>query len=634
MANYEKRLTVAFIQKTKQVGRHSDGPDGYGLGLRVRAGHSGHLTKKFSQRRTIDGESFEMTIGEYPVITLEMARDIARENARKIALGIDPRDPPTPTFVEAADIVIDSRSDGYSDSSYKAKQWRNSLKLHALPYIGHKQVGKITRRDILELLGHIWHSKHPTALLVKSRIKIILDWCIAQGYRKDNVADDVVFMALPIVNQRPKHFPSVPHKDVEDFLTELRQVSNRDEAAITALEFIVSKAVRPGEAINMVWDEIDLDYVVNNPKKGEKAITHPCWVIPEERTKTDREHIVPLTAQDVELLIEAYRFRDRHPSLVFPTRLGNVLKEGTVDLTCSNITTGDPRYCNGVPHGFRSSFRTWCQDVRVAEDIAELCLSHVGGKVKRAYARSNILEERVMVTQDWADYNSGKLSGSHRWKEGRPFVSAIVPERIEVLRELMQSNDRFRLITVAQNAFRVLEHTSLYPDYIMPLRFIALTAAKIQHVIAARWVDIDMEAGVWTIPAELNRPLGLAVKIPLSRQAVSLLEQARCIKGSELVFPPPRGRRISAATLDIICNKLNVGLTLGLFRTAFREWCVRSDVPVELINDALGRKPTEKLLPTTPPDTLKRRTRLMTAWARFLYGTLPDDWSWRKRKSR
>ena len=638
MANYEKRLTDLFIRRTKQVGRHSDGPDGYGLGLRVREGRSGHLTKMFTQRCTIYGESCELTIGKYPVVTLEMAKDIARDNARKIALGEDPRDPPTPTFAEAADEVIDSRSAGYGEGSYKAKQWRESLRLHALPYIGNKQVEKITRRDIVKLLKPIWHSKHRTALLVKNRIKIIFDWCIAEGYRKDNAADDVVLMALPLVRQRPNHFPSVPHQNVEDFLVELRQIPNRsnyDEAAISALEFIASKAVRPGEGINMVWDEVDLDYVINNPKKGEKPITHPCWVIPEERSKTEREHVVPLTAQDVELLIEVYRFRDRHPNLVFPTRRGNALKEGTVGKVCSHITTGDPRYRNGVPHGFRSSFRSWCQDARVADDIAEICLSHVADKVTRAYARSNILEERAMVMQDWADYNSGKLSGRYRWTEGRPFVSAIVPERIEVLRELMQSNDHFRLIADVQSAFHAFEHASSAPYYTIPLRFMALTAAKTRHIIAARWVDIDMEAGVWTIPAELNRPLGLVVRVPLSKRALSLLEQVQFIRDdSELVFPPPKGRRISNASLPLMCRKLNVKITPVLFRTAFREWCIRSGVPVELINDALGRKRTEKLLPTSPPDTLKRRARLMTAWADFLSSTLPDDWRWRELRSR
>ena len=56
-------------------------------------------------------------------------------------------------------------------------------------------------------------------------------------------------------------------------------------------------------------------------------------------------------------------------------------------------------------HGLRSSFRTWCQETGVEETLAEMSLSHlVGSDVRRAYARSDMLEERRRVMSDWADF--------------------------------------------------------------------------------------------------------------------------------------------------------------------------------------------------------------------------------------
>lgn len=60
----------------------------------------------------------------------------------------------------------------------------------------------------------------------------------------------------------------------------------------------------------------------------------------------------------------------------------------------------------GRIHGFRTSFRTWVQDTNAAGfDVAETALGHVmGSKVERAYARSDLLDQRHILMQKWADF--------------------------------------------------------------------------------------------------------------------------------------------------------------------------------------------------------------------------------------
>ncbi len=59
---------------------------------------------------------------------------------------------------------------------------------------------------------------------------------------------------------------------------------------------------------------------------------------------------------------------------------GRLLKD--LDIDCS-------------PHGFRSSFRSWCSDEGVDRELAEQALAHaVGGQVEQCYARSDVLERR------------------------------------------------------------------------------------------------------------------------------------------------------------------------------------------------------------------------------------------------
>ena len=62
-----------------------------------------------------------------------------------------------------------------------------------------------------------------------------------------------------------------------------------------------------------------------------------------------------------------------------------------------------------VPHGFRSSFRTWAgEQTNTPTPVIELCLAHaVGNAVEQAYARTDLLAKRKTLMQRWAEYVSG-----------------------------------------------------------------------------------------------------------------------------------------------------------------------------------------------------------------------------------
>jgi len=64
------------------------------------------------------------------------------------------------------------------------------------------------------------------------------------------------------------------------------------------------------------------------------------------------------------------------------------------------------------PHGFRSSFRDWvAEKTKVPREIAETCLGHVGGsQVERAYRRTDYLEQRHEIMEEWARFVSGELN--------------------------------------------------------------------------------------------------------------------------------------------------------------------------------------------------------------------------------
>ena len=133
----------------------------------------------------------------------------------------------------------------------------------------------------------------------------------------------------------------------------------------------------------MIWGEIDLDNSV--------------WSISSERTKLRREFRVPIT-QEMKKIIK----------WATPMRRGNfvlTLSDNPLsDVAISKQLKRRTSQSNTV-HGLRTSFRTWCQETGVEEALAENCLDHaVGNEVRRAYARSDMLEERMRVMTDWAEF--------------------------------------------------------------------------------------------------------------------------------------------------------------------------------------------------------------------------------------
>jgi len=61
---------------------------------------------------------------------------------------------------------------------------------------------------------------------------------------------------------------------------------------------------------------------------------------------------------------------------------------------------------DAVPHGFRSTFRDWAGDFTShPRELMEAALAHtVGNQVEAAYRRSDALQKRRTLMQDWADF--------------------------------------------------------------------------------------------------------------------------------------------------------------------------------------------------------------------------------------
>ncbi len=383
------RLTVKQVQNITRLGWHSDA-GGHGLALYVQRKAGGGVTKSWGQRLTINSKATTLGLGSVSYVTLAEAREKARENYLIAKKGGDPRRPTDePTFREAAEIVIAERRGAWRKGGKSEQSWRSTLHTYVFPVLGDKLVSEVNSANIKDALLPIWHQKHETAERTRSRISIILNWAITEGYRVDDPARKRAMDSLGKVKRPRQHQRSLPYQEVG---TALAKIHQSGAAPITkmAIEFLILTASRPGEVRGCCWSEVDL--------------SNATWIIPPDRYKTGEQHQVALSRRAVGILRAAQKLSDGENELVFPGENGKKMSENRMNKLLRDLQL------DGTSHGMRASFRTWCSDTAKPRELAEAAMGHKVRGVEGAYARSDLLERRRPLMQEWADYLTGTPS--------------------------------------------------------------------------------------------------------------------------------------------------------------------------------------------------------------------------------
>ena len=378
MANVKRnQLTPLRIENLSEPGTYIDGG-----GLMLRVHPSGG--KNWVLRLRIDGKRRNFGLGGYPTVTLATARSKAADARQRARDGFDPipqDEPDAPGFEQAAEAVIELRAPTWTSERH-ATQWRESLRLHAMPLLGRKPVDKITTADVLRVLMPIWTAKAETAVRLRQRMATVFDFAIAAGWRTDNPCNGALKAALPRRPRQRRHHAAVPYPEVGDVIAAIRAAQGRDATKL-GLEFVILVAARAGEVRAATWDEIDLEGAV--------------WNVPPSHMKTRRPHRVPLSTGALAVLDQI----ETTSGLIFPSNRRQGLSNMAFTMLLRRAGYGD-----FTVHGFRASFRTWALEQTDAPwAVAEAALAHnLGGGEVVAYARSDLFERRRELMQQWGDY--------------------------------------------------------------------------------------------------------------------------------------------------------------------------------------------------------------------------------------
>jgi integrase len=382
-----KKLTARSVAALSESGRYADGG-----GLYLLVAPSG--SKSWVLRTVVHGKRCDIGLGGVGLVTLAEAREHAHALRKSARAGGDPlalrRDQrrTVPTLAEAAAQVHGSLSSGFRNDKHR-KQWIRSL-TDVLKSAGGKRVDVVSSSDLMAALMPNWLKKPETSRRVLQRLRVIFDWCKAQGFRAGDNPTDGLSKVLPKHRETRDHHAALPYQRLPAFVNELR-TSEAGEIVKLAFEFLILCASRTSEVLLAQWSEIDTDA--------------KCWAIPASRMKSGVEHRVPLSPRCLKLL-EVSRGLSDGGSFIFPGRQPKKPLSNMVFLmTLRRI--GHPGL---TAHGFRSTFRDWAAEkTNQPRAVCEAALAHaLKDKTEAAYNRTDLFERRRELMGAWARFATSK----------------------------------------------------------------------------------------------------------------------------------------------------------------------------------------------------------------------------------
>jgi integrase len=424
MPKIAKSLSPVEVNRLKVPGWHAvGGVAGLLLQVREPAREGAQISRSWILRVRVGDKRQPFGLGAYPQVSLAEAREQAKKLVADARQGVNPKEKKksarsallsaaarNKTFQECAVAYMKAHSKDYSNEKHR-KQWAATLETYAYPVIGKQLVSDITMRSVLDVLlqdtqsadktvGKLWHTKTETAKRLLGRIKTVLDFATVSEYRTGtNPAQWTGHLETQLPSPKKlasvKHHPAIPYGDMGDFMTRLR---TNGSMSAKALEFLILTGVRSGS--------------VRLAERSEVDLTKKLWIIPAAHTKTKQEHRVPLAPQAIKLLSSLPTLAGT--TKLFPSARGGALSDMALSQLMRGMRERGELEVKAVPHGFRSTFRDWgAEQTSYPDEIRKAASGHtVGDSVQQAYQRTDLLEKRRRMMDEWASYLARPSAGT------------------------------------------------------------------------------------------------------------------------------------------------------------------------------------------------------------------------------
>jgi integrase len=401
------RRSTAFL--TERQIRALSAPDGVrveqmdgavpGLGLRVLPTGRKSWFLRYGPREA----RRRIVLGPYPALTLEAARNKARElvagvkmsdrdpMAERQAARATRRKAETATFTALSLFYVEE----YAKRRKRLRGWQEDerkLRVEVLPAWGARPAADIRRADVRELLERIAEERGGVCA---NRTRALLSKVFAFGIEKERVEANPVYGVKRVYAESPRE-----RVLAEEELCVLWPLLDRLQPAVAAAwRLVLLTAQRPGEVLSMRWRDLERD------SRGW------WWNLPAELTKTNRAHRVPLSPQAL-AGIEALRPLTSSSEWVLASRADGKR------LTWLSHSSARLREWSGLehftPHDLRRTAATWLGRSGVRPDTIDQLLNHAAGRISRTYNRAGYDTEKRQAVILLGDLVQAVVAGEER----------------------------------------------------------------------------------------------------------------------------------------------------------------------------------------------------------------------------
>ena len=388
-------------------------------------------TKSFRYDYRINGRRETLTIGRYDEVAgakiqrnideLEFGMSVSLVEARSLLAVarrcVERGESPSRTKVEkrqeAADALTFGRwADKYfadkADPKNAARLADSTLAMRRSVYKRYLegQFGKLKLDEIspAQLMTHCKSIKEKgaaaPAVQVREIVLLVYRYAISQekSLSIDNPAEKIRPSDIATFKARDR---ALEPSEVRRFLTALDTTATAATLRL-ALRFVMLTMVRKSEFVNATWDEVDFD----NAK----------WIIPKERMKTGKPHVVYLSNQALDILVtfktcfSASRYL--HPGRYdMDTPISNATLNKVIDVAIDAIRKNGEDLESFTVHDLRRTASSLLNEAGFNRDWVEKCLAHEENSVRGIYNKAEYSEQRRVMLQAWADMIDAWHSG-------------------------------------------------------------------------------------------------------------------------------------------------------------------------------------------------------------------------------
>lgn len=363
-------------------------------------------SKRWRLRYFFAGKEQMLSLGLYPAIGLQEAKEARDDIHRQVAQGINPsaqrkdekiakKLATSNSFEAVAKEWLDRQTDKAEVTRAKAT-W---LLQFAIDEFGERPIKEVTPPMVLAACRKQESAgKLETARRIRSKCSQVFRYAVATGRAERDPTTDLRGALTP---------PSVTHraaitepKKVAQLLRDIDAYSGRI-STVCALKLAPLVFIRPGELRTAKWEDIDFDAALWS------------FTPPKTRNQTQLEHIIPLSRQAVDILRTLHAVTGNQAYVFQSSGKEGYLSEAAV-LSALRRMGYEKDEMSG--HGFRAMARTILDEVlgfRI-EWIEQQLAHKVADMHGRAYNRTKHLPERTRMMQEWADYlDTLKQGNSH-----------------------------------------------------------------------------------------------------------------------------------------------------------------------------------------------------------------------------